>query len=205
MTDTIAPASTTPNPGDASPAATQTTAPVDATVAPVEASAQATPVAAETPAPPVVPEKYEFKSPENIKLDDGVISEFSTVAKELGLTQDAAQILIDKLAPKMAERDAARYADAAQAYRNELTNQAKIDKEFGGDKLDENISIAKKALDAFGTPELLTLLNESGLGNHPEIIRAFYRAGKAINPDNVVVKGGNQPPKGSDLATKLYG
>ena len=35
-------------------------------------------------------------------------------------------------------------------------------------------------LDQLGTPELQTLLNESGLGNHPEVIRLLYKAARAL-------------------------
>ena len=82
------------------------------------------------------------------------------------------------------------------------------DKEFGGPALAENLSVAKKALDAFGTAELRTLLNESGLGNHPEIVRLFFRAGKAISEDRVVTGSTGQAKAGpksfSDLADVLY-
>jgi hypothetical protein len=57
-------------------------------------------------------------------------------------------------------------------------------------------------MDAFATPELRTLLNESGLGNHPEIIRAFYRAGKAISEDGFVAGGHKATDKGD--AKRLY-
>ncbi len=151
------------------------------------------------------PETYTFKAPEGVTLDDSTMLEFSTVAKELGLPQDAAQKLIDKLAPKIADLSANAQKDAIANLQAEWTTSTKADKEFGGDKLDVNLSVAKKALDAFGTPELRTLLNETGLGNHPEIIRAFYRAGKTISEDSFV-KGGTQPAKaGRTQAEALYG
>jgi hypothetical protein len=73
-----------------------------------------------------------------------------------------------------------------EAIRNEWMQASQVDKEFGGDKLNENMAVAKKALDSFGTPELRTLLQQSGLGNNPEVIRFMYRAGKAISEDTFV-------------------
>jgi hypothetical protein len=69
--------------------------------------------------------------------------------------------------------------------------------------------VAKKALDAFGTAELRSLLNESGLGNHPEVIRFMFRAGKAISEDSMVTgtKGeakSARPRSFNDLADALY-
>ncbi|AQW29122.1 hypothetical protein B0B51_03235 [blood disease bacterium A2-HR MARDI] len=153
--------------------------------------------------PQGAPEKYEFKAAEGQpEFDPQVIDQFSEVAKELNLPQDAAQKVLDKMAPALA----ARQAEVLETARNQWADEAKADKEFGGDKLNENLAIAKKALDQFGTPELRTLLNESGLGNHPEVLRVFYRAGKAISEDAIVSGGagtkGSQGPR--DLAAALY-
>ncbi|MFJ1253419.1 protease [Cupriavidus sp. CuC1] len=153
--------------------------------------------------PQGAPEKYEFKAAEGQpQFDTQVIEQFSEVARELNLPQDAAQKVLDKMAPVLA----ARQADALEAARTQWAETAKVDKEFGGDKLNENLAVAKKALDQFGTPELRTLLNESGLGNHPEVLRVFYRAGKAISEDRFVPGGaGGKGQQGQrDLASALY-
>jgi hypothetical protein len=150
------------------------------------------------------PEKYEFKAPEGAKFDDKVIEQFSEVAKELDLPQDAAQKILDKVGPVLAQRQ----LEQVEAIRSQWTESAKSDKEFGGQKLDESLAAGKKALDQFGTPELRTLLNESGLGNHPEVIRFFVRTGKAISEDGFVGRSqgnGKAAPKGfNDLANALY-
>lgn len=150
------------------------------------------------------PEVYEFKAPEGQTFDPEVMNSFSEIAKELNLPQDAAQKMVDKVAPKILERQ----MQALENVRNEWAESARTDKEFGGDKLNDNLVVAKKALDSFGTPELRKLLNESGLGNHPEMIRLMYRAGKAISEDRFVggTRGGQKAgPKGfNDLASALY-
>jgi len=148
--------------------------------------------------PEGAPEKYEFKAEEGVTLDDQVIGAFSEVAKELNLSQDAAQKVLDKMAPVIASRQAEQIEAAQAAW----TDSAKTDKEYGGDKLQENLAVAKQALDTFGTPELRTLLNESGLGNHPEVIRVFYRAGKAISQDKFVSGAGGTTNQAD--ARKLY-
>ena len=139
--------------------------------------------------PTGAPENYEdFKAPEGIALDAEMATEFKSLAKELNLPQDAAQKVAD-LGAKMAQKWAGQQTEAIQKAHADWIGGTKADKEIGGDKLPENIAVAKKALDAFGTPELRTLLNESGLGNHPEVIRVFYRAGKAISEDRMVTGG----------------
>lgn len=153
--------------------------------------------------PQGAPEKYEFKAPEGRDFDPDVIAQYSEVAKELNLPQDAAQKIIDKIAPALAEKQQRVLEEA----RNSWAESAKTDKEFGGDKLNDSLAAAKKALDTFGSPELRTLLNESGLGNHPEVIRMMVRAGKAISEDKFVggSQGKQEAPKGfNDYAASLY-
>jgi len=155
--------------------------------------------------PTGAPEAYEFKAPEGKEFDPEVINSFSDIAKELDLPQDAAQKMIDKLAPKIQERQ----QQVIEQVRNDWAQQAQTDREYGGEKLAENLAVAKKALDAFGTPELRSLLNESGLGNNPEVIRFMFRAGKAISEDRFVggTSGGAKasgPKSFNDAASALY-
>ena|SRR5579875_3782701 len=161
---------------------TQQTQTVETPAAPAaETPAAATPNA-ETPVTPGVPEKYTFTAPEGTSYDPEVLESFSGAAKEAGLTQEAAQKLIEKMAPALT----ARQADQVQAIHKGWQDASTADKEFGGEKLAENLGVARKALDNFGSPELRTLLDETGLGNHPEVIRLLYRAGKAISEDKFV-------------------
>lgn len=149
---------------------------------------------------PGAPEKYEFKPQEGRVFDEAIIAAYSDVARELNLSNEDAQKVLDKVAPVMAERQLAQL----EAVKDAWAESAKSDKEFGGEKITENLGTAKKALDAFGTPELKALLNESGFGNNPEVIRFMYRAGKAISEDKFV--GGRQAAPGTNgsLADKLY-
>ncbi len=157
--------------------------------------------------PAGAPEAYEaFVMPEGYALDEQLLGEFTPVLKELNLSQEAAQKVMD-FAPKLIERTVAETQDAVLEQvglkdHNTWAASAKADKEFGGDKFDENLGIAKKAIEAFGTPELRDVLRKTGLGNHPEVLRAFYRAGKAISEDNFVPGGKTTTPANS--AIRLY-
>ena len=135
--------------------------------------------------PEGAPEKYEFNAkvadaPE--ELDPEVLTAFGDVAKELNLPQEAAQKVLDKVAPVIQ----ARQAKAIEQTKVEWATQSKSDSEFGGESLTDNLNVAKASLDTFGTDALKSLLQETGLGNHPEVIRFMYRAGKAISEDSYV-------------------
>ena len=141
--------------------------------------------------PEGAPEKYEWAAPDGVTLDESIMGSLSEVAKELNLPQAAAQKLVDKIAPVMAQRQVEQF----EALRTEWRQASSSDQEFGGAKLAENMAVAKKALDAFSTPEFRQLLEQTGMGNHPEVIRTFYRAGKAISEDGLVSGSAPKAPR----------
>lgn len=146
---------------------------------------------------PQVPEAYDLKMPEGVELDTAAADEFSAIAKELKLNQEQAQKVAD-IGAKMAQRQAEAHVKLVESW----VEQVKTDKEIGGDKLTENLAVARKALDSFGTPALRDVLNATGFGNHPEVIKAFYKIGKAISEDGFVK--GTPPGASSDPAKKLF-
>ena len=158
----------------------------------------------ESEAPEGAPEKYEFNpkvADAPNELDPEVLTAFGDVAKELNLPQEAAQKVLDKVAPVIQ----ARQAKAIEQTKVEWANLSKSDEEFGGESLTENLDVAKASLDTFGTDALKTLLSETGLGNHPEVIRFMYRAGKAISEDSYVGNSEGANPSGSRIPKDFNG
>ena len=190
MIDTTAEASTTTT--DAGEPKTTDVTAVDTTTATTDAQAPDTqaPVAA-------VPDSYEFTMPEGVALDKTAADEFTAIAKELKLNQADAQKVAD-VGAKMAQRQVEAHAKLVESW----TESVKTDKEIGGDKLTENLGIARKALDQFGTPELRDVLNMTGFGNHPAVIRAFYKIGKALSEDGFVK--GSAKGADTDIAKRMF-
>ncbi|EPA8515271.1 peptidase [Klebsiella aerogenes] len=135
--------------------------------------------------PEGAPEKYEFTAAEGVDLDTEALKDFEPVARELNLTNEQAQKLVDAY-PKILAGVQQRQVEAWQAQTEEWAATVKADKEIGGDKLTANLGVAQRALDTFGTPELKEYLNGTGLGNHPELVKAFIKVGKAMSEDGMV-------------------
>ena len=163
----------------------------------------------ESETPQGAPETYEFNTKitdDSSELDPEVVTAFGEVAKELDLPQDAAQKVLDKVAPVIQ----AKQAKVLEQAKTDWANDSQADKEFGGENLAENLNIAKTALDAFGSKALKSLLHETGFGNHPEIIRFMYKAGKAISEDSYVgnsegaMSQGADPKDFNSIANALY-
>jgi len=161
-------------------------APVDTSitaddVTPVEAVVEVAEVKAEEVEAKPEPEiEYTFDVPEGMEFKAEQIDEFKSVAKELKLPADGAKKLLDLVV----KREQAR-VEQHQQMVSEWADAVKADKELGGDKLANTLSIAKKAV-ALGPPELKEVLNASGLANHPAIVRWAFSIGQALSEDTHV-------------------
>lgn len=180
--------------------ATQTTADV---TTPQDAQANATDGTADNAATGA-PETYEdFTMPEGVELDKEVVDQFVPIAKELGLSQEQAQKLVDLQTSLSKSSEEARSQNWANLQKT-WVDSAKSDQEYGGQQFEANMAVARQALDKWGTPELKAMMDATGAGNHPEMLRFFYRVGKEMSEDKVVT-GGN--PKGDgprDVARLLF-
>lgn len=165
-------------------------APVEAApvVAPVDTEVAA-PVAEATPAAPAVPAEYaEFTVAEGATVHAEVATEVKALAKDLGLTQEAAQKLYDKGAGMQARQQQA-LQDGLKTAREGWVAEAKADKEIGGQNYDANMAAVAAAKTALASPGLIKLLDDSGLGDHPEMVRLFLKAGKSISQDTPFTAG----------------
>lgn len=141
---------------------------------------------ADSPAPPD-PETFNLTMPEGYGAAER--AEFVKIARNLGLSEEQTQ--------KLAEHSAAARAttlDAQRAARNRQVddwNKAlREDKDFGGEKFAENVEYFKagvKHLDESG--ELTALLEETGYGSHPAVVRAVARIGRQLNGDRIIGRG----------------
>ena len=131
-----------------------------------------------------VPEAYEkFSLPEGFEYDEGKAKEFGALARELGLPQDKAQRLVDMYVGNLQQGLSAQI-EAVAARNKGWQEAARNDKEFGGADFERNLAVANEGLRRLGTPELISYLEESGLGNHPEVIRLCWRAGRLAGEDH---------------------
>lgn len=132
------------------------------------------------------PIKYEFKHPEEgAEFNPKVVDKFAEVAGKHQISQEAAQEIMASMSQTLNEVQ----AEALTALRGQWREQVTADSEIGGDKLNESLATAKKALTQFGGDEMLQLLEETGFGDHPAVIRTFNKIGKAISEDSFVAAG----------------
>lgn len=131
------------------------------------------------------PEQYEtFSMPDGMEVDTEMVEQFTPIAKELSLSQEDAQKLVGLYATKVQEQVASAQNEWAKV-QDGWRQTAKADEEIGGGAFKDSVALAKKALNTLGTPELVEALNQTGMANHPEMIRFAYNVGKTISEDNM--------------------
>ncbi|TSA28588.1 hypothetical protein D4R71_00350 [bacterium] len=129
----------------------------------------------------VVPEKYEFIVPEGMTLNQPLVDKFSPVFKELEITQEGAQKLVDLYsAEKKAEADA--QATNFKQFLKESYDETV--KELGATYKDQLAYVAK-VRDRFLSEETQEMLDASGLSNNKAFILDLIKLGKLISEDKL--------------------
>lgn len=128
---------------------------------------------------------YDLKAPEGVQVDGKTLESFVGLAKELEISPEHAQRLIEFQAAQVKAQQA-ELAKTQAAWETALRE----DKDFGGDKYDANVAVAKKAL-SLGPPELVELLNTTKLGSHPAVVRWAYNIGKKMSEGSFVPASGS--------------
>jgi hypothetical protein len=131
----------------------------------------------------------DFEIPEGVStFGDDVVAELRGVASELGLNQEQAQKIIDRLGPKQL----AAQQHVVTTTLDGWAKQTRADKEVGGVNYKSSISNMRRAVAEYATPALKQLLvgENTKLVNHPEILRLLSRVGQSLGPDRSRVTGG---------------
>ena len=148
-----------------------------------------------------IPETYDLASaiPEGFELDQERVDSFTAVAKEAGLSQDNASKLAAYGIQMMQESASAVQQEFATRV-NTWGEQAKTEL---GAEFNNTVRLAASGIEVMEKqiPELRTMLNETGAGNHPVMIKAMAMIGKMVAEENGSKLLGGQPQAGD---TSIY-
>lgn len=156
------------------------------------------------------PEKYDYTElqlPEGMELNKETTEKLNGFIEKFDMSQKGANELMalaiehTQVVQKQLEQAFAQAIEAEKASWKEALNK---DKEIGGAKLKESLSIANEAYEKFASDDYLKLMEEKGLNHHPAVVKVFYEIGKLMKNDDI--HAGGNPPKGEvPLADLMYG
>jgi len=215
------PTETPPMTSPASPAAAPVVPPVPAVSpsatdqaaanAAALAAASAPPPAAPSPPPaaPPAPVEYTLALPTGAVLEASAIERTTAFAKATGLSPAAAQHALNHANAEVAADRAQQKAAQAEAFKTMATKtwveEIRADATFGGEKYLTTVEEVKRAADRFLTDADRVVLNQTGWGNHPLLVKMFARIGQAMKNDTFVQGGASGGGVKPDAATLLYG
>ena len=128
---------------------------------------------------PENPEDYKIYIPEGMEEDQNLKAGFQLIAKEMGLNQAQVDQLVDF--------HNARVDQSIKAQEALKKQGQEFLRKTWGDQYEDNLALADKGMNAFGTQALVDILNTTGLKNHPAMVHTWANIGKAISEDALVL------------------
>ena len=149
---------------------------------------------------PETPDGYNFGT----EPGDNRLDFFKDAVHKIGLTQDQATNMLQLYAA--VENEQSKASDRANA-DFAVESQIELKREWGVD-YDSKIDMAQRAFAQFATPEFSKIMDETGIGNHPELLKAFSKVGEAMGDDKLVVGAGRavgmSPQQAKEEIESLY-
>jgi len=156
-----------------------------------------------------VPEKYEVKLPEGMDTDTTLLEKISPVFKELNITGEQAQKLVDVYAPHIKEQmdnlEKTLKDQQESNFQKFVTDERKNTMDKLGATAKDELIFAAKSRDRFLSKETQELLNAAGISNNFNFISDLIRIGKQVSEAKLVDGKGVKPSKDSTDGEILYG
>jgi hypothetical protein len=125
--------------------------------------------------------KDEYVLPEDPAID-GIKDWYKDVALKANLTNEQAKIVIEDYVALERSCNEERIK-AIEIQQKDVIEELK--KDFGS-AFEQRIEIAKQAVKQFGGDDIVNILNETGLGNNPKVIKMFAEIGKSLQEDKII-------------------
>lgn len=126
-------------------------------------------------------EDYKIKAPKDSSLDEDFVKQFSENAFKAGVLPKQAEQLLGWY-HQAVQADVEKQKQTVEHQGQQVVQELK--KEWGM-AFNEKIMRAQSAVKEFGGDELVTFLNETGLGNNPVLVKLFAKLGDLTKEDNV--------------------
>ncbi len=144
-------------------------------------------------APEGVPEQYTFSTPEGQPdLQTETLTQFTDLARQLGLSNAKAQAALDWYRENILLGINRRQQDLQQTVTQGWQQEIREDRELGGEKMKQTLRTAQGLIKEYPrSAEFTKMLNETGIGNHPEMVRFIHHWGKGLQEDRQLLGGRN--------------
>lgn len=129
--------------------------------------------------------EYKLSLSKESRLDQEYVAKVEEFAKENKLSNESAQALInqqDEILSKMVQDSIDSQDQQIEDWRQEVIN----DPNLGGDNLKKTSENAKRVIEKFGGPEIIELLDDTGYGNNPHVVKLLATIGEQMGEDSLI-------------------
>jgi hypothetical protein len=147
--------------------------------------------------------EYKLSKKEDSYIDDAFLKDVEEFAKENKLSNEAAQSLLDKQDAALAEI-VQKAEDLEEKQIDAWRQEVIADPIMGGDNLAKTSENAKRVIEKFGSQEVIELLNTTGYGNNPHVVKLLSSIGEQMGDDDFIFSG-NQVKTDITPEDKFYG
>lgn len=154
----------------------------------------------EPAAPEPVEYNFEGVTSENGEITEADIASIKSLSEELNLTNDQARDLLAKSGKYINDNLKAKKDSMVVNWINEI----KADPSLGGANFKATQSNLRRAIKRYGGDGALQILNDTGLGAHPAIVRMLNAIGRDLGEEQKFVNSKSQAPKPKNPYRSLY-
>lgn len=141
------------------------------------------------------PEDYVFRFLPETVVDTALIEDFKRFAFEQKMSLENARLMAKFYENYVLGQSKKQNQEQAELLQN-MQKACEEDSEFGGMSFHDNMRYAKAAILRFDDGSLAKILNDTGFGSHPEVVRFMYRVGRAL-AEKEMPKAKESPVQGS--------
>lgn len=148
---------------------------------------------------PGVPESYDLDIPESMQVTDEAKASLDEKFREAGLTQEQAKTVFSM------------YTDTVEDMNRTLTKQSaawldesKKDPDIGGSNFKSTTANVRRVTTRFGDEAFEAIMDETGLGNHPALLRFLNKVGASLAEDRSGSGSATSRPANRSLHEALY-
>lgn len=154
----------------------------------------------EPAAPEPVEYNFEGVTSESGEITEADIATIKSLSEELNLTNDQARDLLAKSGKYINDNLKAKKDSMVVNWINEI----KADPSLGGANFKATQSNLRRAIKRYGGDGALQILNDTGLGAHPAIVRMLNAIGRDLGEEQKFVNSKSQAPKPKNPYRSLY-
>lgn len=137
-------------------------------------------------------EDYKVTLPSTVTVDPALMSEFQTLALTVKLPPSVAQKMADVFTSAVTKQNEANLAAFTEVQSRWVSEVNRMPEFTGEAAKAQSLAAIGRVLDEFGSQEVRSIMEQTGAGNNPAVVKMFLQLSSALNEGRTTPQG--RPP-----------